>query len=252
MKIHTFGNSKNKAVVLIHGVLTPWQMWDYQIDKLKEDFYVIVPALDGHTEEEPSEFVSVKQEANIIENYITENLGGKVYAICGISMGAAISGVIWKNKRVKIEKLIMDGAPFGKIPKFMIGIMESNYLKIVHSSQKRDPKTLEGFKKNLLPEKYLPYYLAFIDKMSDESVKNIVNSVFDDNYPSDADSSVQVMFLHGTKANEKLAAKAAKRLKKDYPQMETICRKGHLHCENALFHPDEWYKEVVGFLMENV
>lgn len=248
MIFHTFGCPSNKAVVLIHGVLTPWQMWEYQIDKLIDDYYVIVPALDGHTEEEASKFESVKQEAALIEYYIIDNLNGKVYAVCGISMGGAVSAVMWKNGRIKMEKLIMDGSPFGKLPKFMIDIMVLNYLKIVHSSQKRDPKTLEGFKKNLLPEKYLPNYLAFIDKMSDETVTNIVYSVFDDNYPDNVVSDADVLFMHGTKANEVVAVKAAKRLKKEYPNIRIICRKGHIHCENALFHPDKWYSEIVGFL----
>ncbi len=248
MNFHTFGCSDNKAIVLIHGVLTPWQMWEYQIDKLKNDFYIIVPALDGHTEEDASEFENVQQEAALIENYIIKNCDSKVYAVCGISMGGVISGVIWKNNRIKIDKLIMDGAPFLKVPKFMVGIMVSNYLKIVHSSKKHDPKTLDGFKKNLLPEKYLPNYLAFIDKMSDETIINMVNSVCSDNYPDNVKSSADVLFIHGTKANEMVAARVAKRLKKDYPQMKIICHKGLSHCENALFHPDKWYDDVIGFL----
>lgn len=248
MLFHTFGSPENRAVVLIHGVLTPWQMWEYQIDKLRENYYVVIPALDAHTEEMTSEFVSVEKEAEKIENYIINNLGGRVYAVCGISMGAVISGIIWRNGRVQMEKLVMDGAPFAKIPGFMVGIMTSNYLKIVHSSQKREAKTLKGFSKNLLPEKYLGNYLAIIDKMSDSSVRNMVKSVFQNHYPGNVQSSVRVLFLHGTKANEIAAAKAAKRLKCDYPEMKIICRKGMSHCENAAFHPEKWYEEVGDFL----
>ena len=29
MIFHTYGNKENKAVVLIHGMLTPWQIWNY-------------------------------------------------------------------------------------------------------------------------------------------------------------------------------------------------------------------------------
>lgn len=248
MLFHTFGNPDNKAIVLVHGVLTPWQMWEYQTDKLKDDYYVLIPALDAHTEETVSEFVSVEKEAEEIENYIINHLNGKVYAVCGISMGAVISSIIWKNNRIQIDKLVMDGAPFAKIPNFMVRIMISNYLTIVHSSQKRDPKTLAGFSKNLLPEKYLGNYLAFIDTMSDESVRNMVSSVCQNHYPSKVESTTKVLFLHGTKANESVAAKAAKRLKSDYPEMKIICRKGMVHCENALFHPERWYEEVRDFL----
>ncbi|MBE6754746.1 MAG: alpha/beta hydrolase, partial [Ruminococcaceae bacterium] len=117
MRFHTFGDKNNRAIVLIHGVLTPWQMWEYQIERLKDEFYVIVPALDGHTEEEASQFVSVEKEAEQIEDYILENLGGQVYAVCGISMGGVISSIIWKNRRVKISRLVMDGAPLARLPR---------------------------------------------------------------------------------------------------------------------------------------
>ena len=52
MIFHTFGNKENKAVVLIHGVLTPWQIWNTAIDKFRSRYYVVVTELDGHTENE--------------------------------------------------------------------------------------------------------------------------------------------------------------------------------------------------------
>ncbi len=37
MNIHTFGDKNNKAVILIHGMLTPWQMWqDAMLGSKKE------------------------------------------------------------------------------------------------------------------------------------------------------------------------------------------------------------------------
>lgn len=34
MNFHTFGNKEGSAVILIHGMLTPWQIWN----KAAEEF----------------------------------------------------------------------------------------------------------------------------------------------------------------------------------------------------------------------
>ena len=47
MIFHTYGKKENKAIVLIHGVLTPWQIWNTAIRKFKRNYYVIVPELDA-------------------------------------------------------------------------------------------------------------------------------------------------------------------------------------------------------------
>ena len=66
MIFHTYGKKENKAVVLIHGMLTPWQIWNTAIKKFKRDYYVIVPELDAHTELNPTMFHSVEEEADKI------------------------------------------------------------------------------------------------------------------------------------------------------------------------------------------
>ena len=85
---------KNKIMILIHGVLTPWQIWKPQIDYFKDNYHVVVPALDAHIENEKSEFVSIEKEAEMIEEYVNNNFGGRVYALCGLSMGGKIANRI--------------------------------------------------------------------------------------------------------------------------------------------------------------
>ena len=70
MEFHTFGNKGNHLAVLIHGVLTPWQIWERTAERLSKEYYVIVPELDAHTENEPSSFNSIEDEAAKIKNYI--------------------------------------------------------------------------------------------------------------------------------------------------------------------------------------
>ena len=63
MKFHTVGNESGKIIVLIHGMLNPWQIWMDVANAFSEEYYVVIPELDAHTQEEPSHFISVEDEA---------------------------------------------------------------------------------------------------------------------------------------------------------------------------------------------
>ncbi len=251
MIFHTFGNPANKAIILIHGTLTPWQFLEPIYTYFSKKYYVIVPALDGHTVEEASEFVSIEQQAQKIEQYIKENHKGKIYAVCGFSMGGAIASIIWRNGFVKIKRLIMDSAPIMPMGGIPAKIMTSNYLSIVHKSQKRRPKTLENFKKNFLPEKYLEPYLEIADKMSDSSIKNMIGSVCKcELCKGIPHGETKIMYMHGTKGSEFFQMKCGAHLKKFYPEAKVICFRNMGHCEAAIYHPEKWIEVADAFLAE--
>ena len=73
MIFHTFGNDSGKAILLIHGMLNPWQIWKEVSDAFSNEYFVIIPELDAHTQEEASEFISVDDEAVKIRDYLQKN-----------------------------------------------------------------------------------------------------------------------------------------------------------------------------------
>ena len=249
MRFHTFGNAENKIIVLIHGVLTPWQIWESQIEYFKENYFVIVPALDAHVEENASEYLSVEEEAKEIENYICTNYGNQVFALCGLSMGGYIANRIFERGKLDIENLVLDGAPLVKIPSLFTNIMINQYKTIIHKSKQRVKKVLESFKKNFLPEKFLQSYLKFADTMSDSSIQNMIYSVCNGKINANTNSKrTKILFLHGTKGNEIYSKKAAKQMKAYYPDLEIRCFKGYMHAQLAIYEADKWSRVVDSFL----
>lgn len=250
MVFHTFGDPSQKTMMLIHGVLTPWQIWEKQIEHFKEKYYVVVPALDAHVEECASEYRSVDMEAEIIEKYIAENLDHRVFALCGLSMGGFIANRIFERNFVKVDFLILDGAPLVKIPSLFTGVMTKQYKTIVHKSKTRDKKVLDNFRKFFLPERFLESYLKFVDTMSDSSIENMVNSVCLGNLRPKKGGNTRILFLHGTKGNEIYSKKAANKMKAYYPDLSIRCFKGYKHGELAIYKPDEWIEEVEAFICD--
>ena len=111
MNFYTFGSESAPKMLLIHGVICPWQIWDDVAAHYQNDYRVIVVELDGHTQDAPTEFVSVGQEAQRIEDWLLENGMGELDTVCGLSMGGGIAGLLWQNGRIAIKNLVLDGAP---------------------------------------------------------------------------------------------------------------------------------------------
>ena len=178
MVFHAYGNKENKAVVLIHGMLTPYQIWNRVAQEFAGSNYVIVPELDAHTEDETSAFISVEDEARKITDYITKELNGEVYLLAGISLGGRIASEIAKNQNLKIDNLVIDGAPLMKVNGLFKGIMRNNYKTILSKSKARDPKVKASFERDFLPGEYWEPFLNIADRMDKQSVDNIIGSAF--------------------------------------------------------------------------
>lgn len=248
MKIHTFIDGCKPVMVLIHGVLTPWQIWTYQIEQFSKDYNVYAVALDAHTQQEASEFISVSAEAEAIAEYFISQGIDTIDALCGISLGGKIAFEVAKDGRLKIKHLVLDGAPIVKCPSVAVGVMVNNYKRIIAGSKRRDKKTIENFKKYFLPEKYLDEYLQIADKMTDASMENIVRSAFCGGGFSSISDKCKILFIHGTRGNELLSKRSARLLKKHYPKTAVVCFKGDAHCYKAIYQPDVWVKTVRDFL----
>lgn len=248
MIFHTFGNNENKTIMLIHGMLTPWQIWEDAVSVLSKDYYVVVPELDAHTEHKPSRFTSVENEAEQLRDYLIENHNGELYALCGLSMGGRIAAALAGMDGIKTKHLVLDGAPLKKMPGILKSIMKKSYISIIDKSKKRDPKVIESCKRDFLPERYHVHYFKIADNIHNDSINRIIDSVFSDFTFKTYDSSSKILFMHGTKGNEIVSKKAAIKMKEINPQTEIRCFDGYAHGQLACFEPQNWIKEVLQFL----
>ena len=235
-------------MILVHGMLNPWQIWEDAAARFSKEYYVIVPELDGHTEEEKSFFVSVEEEAEAIRKYVLENFDGKISALCGLSMGGRIAATLAGMPGISVEALVLDGAPLQKLPGLLRTMIKNSYRMVTEKSRSRDPKILERAKKEFLPERYLEDYLKVADHLDDANISKIIDSVFCPFEFKNYGEHVRILFLHGTKGNEKISAKAAKCMKAVNPQTEIRCFQGYAHAQLASFEIDKWIREVASFL----
>ena len=89
MQFHEYGVDQKKTILLLHGGGLSW--WNYReaAEKLREEYRVILPILDGHAGSDRP-FTTIEDNASEIISFIDERLGGSVLLIGGLSLGGQI------------------------------------------------------------------------------------------------------------------------------------------------------------------
>ena len=245
MKILEFGDTSKRKIILIHGFQCPWQVWNKYIEYYKNKFHIIVPIMSGHNPEVKDDFISFASDAKEIEEYIISRYGKEIYAVYGMSMGGVLTATLWQNNRLSFDKVIFDGSPLVSCNAFMKIFMKKFYVDITHKSQQRDKKTVEQATKVIISEDNLEDFLKVIDNISDVTVENSIDGIANFKLSQSINTlDTAVYFFHGTAANEMLAKKSAKYVRKHHPNTTVKCFKGKFHCENALFHPEIMIAEL--------
>ena len=109
MNIKEYGDSKNNTIMLLHGGGLSW--WNYrdEAEKLQNNFHVIIPILDGHSDSDKN-FTSIEDNAQEIIDYITNNYEGHIHLIGGLSLGGQILLEVLSRKSDICDYAIVESA----------------------------------------------------------------------------------------------------------------------------------------------
>ena len=89
LKVVEYGKENSDVIMLLHGGGLSW--WNYrdEANLLKENYHVVLPVLDGHTESDAS-FTSIEDNAQELIRYIDERFHGSILAMGGLSLGGQV------------------------------------------------------------------------------------------------------------------------------------------------------------------
>ena len=245
MEILEFGNKEKDKIILIHGFETPYQIWEKYIEHYKKDYHIIVPILQGHNPNMKEDFNSFEESAKDIEDYIISRYGNNVFAIYGMSMGGVLTSQIWQNKKLYIDKVILESSPLISYNRLMTLMMTKQYLMLTHKTQARDKRVVAQAVNSIIPKDKLDVFLAMMDNMSDTTITNYIRQIGRYKLPSNIDTpNTEVYYYYGTKINELLAKKTAEYIRRNYPNSKIKCFQGKGHCEDSLLNPSVMITEL--------
>lgn len=233
MEILEFGSKNNKKIVFIPGLLCAWQIWKEYIEFYKNDYHIIIPILPGHNPNEKEEFISIEKTTIDFENIYIKNYGNNIYAIYGMSMGGVLATKLLENKKIIIDKVILEGTPLASYNKIIEVIIKKSYLLATHQIKKRNKIIINIAKNVVYPKDSTQYFLRMIDNVKDKTIINYIKELGKYKLKRDLDlSDTEIYYCYGSKISETVSKKSARYIKKYYPQIYIKCFKGKGHCEN--------------------
>lgn len=253
MKFHVFGECGNPHIMLIHGGGNAW--WNYlrQARKLSEKYHVILPTLDGHGEEFATDYISTEDTADKLLCYIQKNCGGKLFALCGVSLGGQIVIEMLSRKADLARKAIIDGSvcyPVPNMKRFCVATVKL-FGRFIFSENacKRQlrvmPKMLT--QKMLFPKEIQDFYLQDMPRLRKETLYAMYRTYM--NYSIKdclSECRAEIMYWYGEK-EMKCVKKSAKLFKSYVKSCKVYEAKGYNHGALAIYLPEEWLELAESF-----
>lgn len=230
----TEGNPNGNKVLLIHAMFVSADSFSAMIEYLKDDYYIILPTLDGHDVNSDSTFSSIEDEADKIIAYLQQNNIGKLDFILGTSLGAIIAFEIYKRNAVKIDKVYLDGGPFFNL-KLLQKIGAKQLWNICTKTRKDPQSTVKEFE-TVFPS--LGNMMADVcSHMTEQSSINLAHACYSFKLPQLIESEQRkVVFLYGTKEPARMCIFKLKR----YKYSRIIKKIDYNHCGFLLSNPKEY------------
>ena len=213
MKFYESGDNRKPVIFLFPGTCCLYSSFDHVLDGLHSYFYTVAVSYDGFDPNEKTEFYSMEDECEKIEQEIRKKYGGRIYLVAKIQSSMVVP---FMYKMVHT----------GKLPKFM--------QKKINEADESRKKLIDGF-----------VNMFGIDKGGSPWITK--QSVYNQFY-SDLVTKVQHgIDVPGTTIHVFYATKMGEKYEKRYCtyfKNPDIRRHNMQHEELFCCHSAEWVKEV--------
>lgn len=254
MKVYTFGDKEKPTIMLFPGTCCYWKNnFGHVIEPLEEHFYTLVVSYSGFDETEKTTFISELDEVAKIEDYIEENLDGKLFAAYGCSLGGSFVSLLVDRQKIHIDHAIIGSSDMDQAPKWLAYLETSLMLPLIYPvmtghpgkfMKKRMDKMLAA---NDEQAEYAKKFMAFMGIGTDRdfsfiSKESVKNQFYTDLYTKVGDH----IRVPGTTIHVFYAMKMGQKYEKRYLEhfSDPDIRAFDLRHEELLLDADRWVREV--------
>ncbi|MDE6661447.1 MAG: hypothetical protein K2J93_06465 [Anaeroplasmataceae bacterium] len=210
MKIDTYGNINNEKILLLHPMFTNAHFFDFIIDRLSKQYFLIIPTYSGHYEN--TNYESMEAEEKTINEFLKENNIEHLKAIIGFSLGGNIAFDYFCHNQDKIEQVIVDSAPIFKFPKIIKRHFYKKYKKCLIKIKVHPENTVTELNKCFNGMGEAQQYIA--PSITLLSLKNLIESCYHIETPKlNTESQKKITFVYGTKDIARLCLPRIKKYK---------------------------------------
>jgi len=194
-----FGDKNMPVIILLlHGGGLSWWSWKPQIEVLQKDYCIVTAIIDGQGDAFDTTFVSIIKSGEQVTKYIKDNCNGKVFALCGLSIGAQITVEILSKECDITENAVIESALVYPM-KMAIALTVPMYNMCYGLIKKRWFAKLQAKTLKVPDELFESYYKDSL-RMTKESLINFTKSNGDYPMPSTlCNTNAKTLILVGEK-----------------------------------------------------
>lgn len=255
MRFNTYGNIENPHIMLIHGAGMGWWNFVNYIEELSKLYYVILPTLDGHSEESDTKYISTEYCTKQIINYIEENSCKKLLLLYGLSLGGQVVLEILSTKDNITHFAVVDGSicfPQPFLAKYSIAAIRLFYKLMFSRTSCKIQMFLLGLSRkrsftNIQKQLYIKYlptvkketlYSIYKTYMMSYTLKSTIKN-----------TTAKIIYMYGSK-EMKCVKQSALMVKNFVSTTSIIEHKGLNHGELALYYPDKFLSTIYSLIRE--
>ena len=187
MTIHEFGKYNSKTIVLVHPSVVMWDYFEYVIPLMENDYHLVVPAIPGYDPDEKNDFTSVEEITDELVKWLIQNNLTEIHCIYGCSMGGSVVIRSLLDKRLKIERAVVDGGitPY-QLPWLITRFIAVKDFLLISMGKFGGIKLLEkAFSTDELSEEDIRYVARVLAMISYRTIWNTFESCNNYSMPAD-------------------------------------------------------------------
>ena len=132
MKFYESGDNRKPVIFLFPGTCCLYSSFDHVLDGLHSYFYTVTVSYDGFDPNEKTEFYSMEDECEKIEQEIRTKYGGRIKAAYGCSLGGSFVSLLIQRKRIHIDHGIIGSSDMDEAGSFMAKLQSSIIVPIMY------------------------------------------------------------------------------------------------------------------------
>lgn len=245
MEITEYGNSDGKQILCIHGLFMTGACFSSLSDHMPEYHFICI-TMDGH-HENSTDFQSISQEAETVQKELLKRKNKEYILAIGLSLGTLVTLELAQNARLKINRLLLDGAVnlYTSSFQFFEKTAMSFIFRYFMSLSKHKEKALHSIGK-IYKGDWPQYMYRAMKSMSVASRQVIEQEI--SNYKLKPGLSQSLYFLYGGKENNIKVNCAV--IRTYYPKAKIRIIPGYRHLEFLNACPEK-YSLIVRAILRN-
>ncbi len=133
MKVHAFGPEGAPVIVLLPGTCCHWKSnFGHVIPLLADTYRVLCVSYDGFDEMEQTEFPTMLEETEKIEDYLRARCGGHIRAAYGCSLGGSFVGLLAARRRIHMDYGILGSSDMDQASPFTAKLQTGLLLPLIY------------------------------------------------------------------------------------------------------------------------